>query len=119
MAETNGDRIDLEPTDQYVRKTDVGLLGLESIDAYLRRVKAEIKMSRARAANVVAYILVAGLVFSLPLYVLAVAVVSGDVSEDLAAVFTKWYDVVAPLIGAVIGALFGMSIASRRTDQSD
>lgn len=119
MAETGGDHIDLEPTDQYLRKTDVGLLGLESIDAYVRRVKARIKLSRARAANVVAYILVGGVVFSLPLYVLAVALVTGDVSEDLATVFTKWYDVVAPLLGAVIGALFGMSIATRQRDQGD
>jgi hypothetical protein len=40
-------------------------------------------------------------------------------SHDVDAVFGKWYDVVAPLVGAVIGALFGMTIASRQREEVD
>ena len=83
---------------------------------YVKRTKATIGLSKAKAANIVAYMLVGGLVSSLLLYVLAVALAPAEASEQIAAVFNKWYDVVAPLAGAVIGALFGMSIANRRDE---
>jgi len=116
MDGVDGDNIDLEPTNQYLRKVESGVLGLEPVDAYVKRVKARINLSNAQAANVAAYMLVGGVVLSLPLYVLAVVLVTRESSGEIATVFTKWYDVVAPLAGAVIGALFGMRVASRERD---
>ena len=118
MAE-GPEQLDLESIDAYIRKSNGGALRLESPEAYLKRVRAAIKWSKSRAANWVAIILVLGLVGSLPLYVFAVGSINPEDSNEINIVFQKWYDVVAPLLGAVIGALFGMSIASRERDVSD
>ena len=109
---------DLESTDDYVRPLENGMLQLEPVDSYVKRVTADIKLSKAKAANWIGYILVLGVVTSLYLYVWAVMNSERDVAEQLERVFFKWYDVVAPLLGAVIGAMFGMSIASRQKDDS-
>lgn len=91
---------------------------LEETDPYLKRVSAKIRESRARTADHVAIILVSAVVLSLPLYVIAIALV-GTVDEgDLTRIFGKWYDVVSPLLGAAIGALFGIAIA-RPSDESN
>jgi hypothetical protein len=116
MAEADGDRLDLESITRYMIKTDNPTVGLEHVDSYVKRTKAAIGLSKAKAANVIAYILLGGLVVSLPLYIVALAIMPTGSYEQLALVFGKWYDVVAPLAGAIIGALFGMSLASRRSE---
>lgn len=119
MAETEGDIFDLESTTTYVRRDDSPAVGLEHIDNYVRRTKADIVLSKAKAANIISYILLGGLVLSLPLYIIAIAIMPIEHAPQLASVFGKWYDVVAPLAGAVIGGLFGMSIANRRNASKD
>lgn len=119
MSKAGSGKVDLESIDQYLRGPERSPVELEPTAGYFRRVRAQINLSKARAANIVAYVLVTGLVASLPLYILAVWIAPTDSSELLSVVFTKWYDVVSPLLGAVIGALFGMSIASRRKDIDD
>jgi|GEM_PF-3530539 hypothetical protein len=118
MTSADEPRIDIESTDDYVRPAQNGILQLEPVDSYVKRVTANIKLSKAKAANWIGYTLVFGVVSSLYLYVWAVMASERDVSEQLATVFSKWYDVVGPLLGAVIGALFGMSIASRQQDEA-
>ena len=113
------DRVDLESTASYLRSDSSGPVDLESPGQYMERARADVHRSKAKAANVVAYILVTGLVLSLPLCLLAVGLAGGQIGENTAAVFTKWYDVVAPLLGAVIGAMYGMSIANRRNAAGD
>src|SRR5262249_1132250 len=117
MADEHRGDVDLESTPS--QKGEGGLVSLEPVDGYVRRVRAEIRLSWVRAANVVAYILVAGVVGSLPLYVLAVGWLGEAWSKDAVPVFTKWYDVVSPLLGAVIGALFGITIATRQRDGTE
>jgi hypothetical protein len=91
-----------------------GEVDLEPTDAYLRQVKAEVHRSKARTANWVALILVLGLVISLPLNVLATAWISAEsTATHLDRVFQRWYDIFAPLVGAVVGYLFGMSASER------
>jgi uncharacterized integral membrane protein len=119
MPAVDSRKMDLESIDQYIRGPDRRPVELEATEGYLRRVRAQINLSKSRAANIVAYALVAGIVASLPLYVVAVCLMPAVSVDVLSVVFTKWYDVVAPLMGAVIGALFGMSIASRRRDMDD
>jgi ABC-type spermidine/putrescine transport system permease subunit II len=93
-------------------------MDLEATDAYLKRAKADAHRSKTRAANWVALILVLGLVMSLPVYVIALASLSADTaSTNLDRIFLKWYDVVSPLVGAVIGALFGLTFSER--DRAD
>ena len=119
MAGADADNTDLERTSEYLRDADGSLVGLEPVDSYVRRVKAKIHLSRAHAANVVAYLLVGGFVLSLPLYALAVGLMTTEASQRVVTVFTRWYDVVAPLVGAVIGGLFGISIAGRQGEEKD
>lgn len=90
---------------------------LEATDRYLKRVVADIRRSRARTADRVAMTLVIAVVGSLPLYVLAIALVGSIDEDDLTRIFGKWYDVVSPLLGAAIGALFGIAIANPNRDQ--
>src|SRR5262245_9931408 len=91
-----------------------GKLDLEPTDAYLKRAKADIHRSKARAANRVALILVIGLILSLPLSVSAMASVSADSSgAHMERIFQRWFDIMSPLVGAVICALFGLSVSER------
>lgn len=110
--------IDLESTERYLQLPGESVLQLEPVDVYVGRVKAHISLSKARAANQVAHVLVWGLVLSLPLNALVIGFGRPEASTEIAGVFTKWYDIVAPLLGAVIGALFGLSIASRSREDS-
>jgi hypothetical protein len=97
-AHANGGRVDLEPT-----------------DAYIRRTKADVHRSKAQAANRVALVLVLGLVLSLPLYIVMIGLFPSEVTTaHFERVFIKWYDVMSPLVGAVIGALFGLSLSDRK-----
>jgi hypothetical protein len=91
-----------------------GEVDLEATDAYLRQAKADVHRSKARAANWVALILVLGLVLSLPLNVVTMALISGEgTATHLDRVFQRWYDILAPLVGAVVGYLFGLSASER------
>ena len=114
--------IDIEPVEQYVQPAEHGADGLrlEPVDSYVKRVKATISLSKARAANLVAYIMVIGVVSALPIYAVLYVILAtsghSDSTGELGAVFTKWFDVVGPLLGAVIGALFGLSVAARQKD---
>jgi hypothetical protein len=119
MAGADTDNADLERANEYLHDADGNLVGLEHVDAYVKRVKAKINLSRAQAANVVAYMLVGGFVLSLPLYACSVALMTAEHGDRVATVFTRWYDVIAPLVGAVIGGLFGMSIAGRQGGDKD
>lgn len=95
-----------------------GEVDLEATDVYLKRAKADVHRSKARAANSVALILVLGLVLSLPFYVLAIASVSSEATAThLERIFVKWYDVVSPLVGAVVGALFGLTFSDRGREE--
>ena len=85
---------------------------LEETDQYLRRTVAEIRRARFRTADRVASTLVFAVVGSLPLYVLAAALAGTIEKDGLERIFDKWYDVVSPLLGAAIGALFGIAIAN-------
>jgi hypothetical protein len=97
--------------------SSAGQVDLEATDAYLRRAKADVHRSKARAANSVALILVLGLIVSLPFYVLALSVFPSEVAgAHLERIFMKWYDVVSPLVGAVIGALFGLTFSDKGRD---
>src|SRR5713101_1879162 len=85
---------------------------LEATDAYVKRAKADVHRSKARSANWVSLILVLGLVLSLPFYVVAIASFPSEPTPThIERIFLKWYDVVSPLVGAVIGALFGLSFS--------
>lgn len=91
-----------------------GQVDLEATDSYLRQAKAEVHRSKARAANWVALILVLSLVLSLPLNVVAMASISGEgTGTHLDRVFQRWNDILAPLVGAVVGYLFGLRAGER------
>jgi len=88
-------------------------LDIDPIDAYLRETPAVIERQRASTANIVAILLVVGVVASLPLHVLAVWL-SPDATDALTTVFEKWYAMVSPLAGAAVGAYYVSRSASRR-----
>lgn len=107
----NGD-LEAGHAQSQLQTTGVGSpLNLEQTDPYLKRVVADMRRSRSHTADRVAIILVSAVVLSLPLYVIAVALVGTVDEDDLTRIFGKWYDVVSPLLGAAIGALFGIAIA--------
>ena len=105
----------IEKDEEYLSPYSTNELGLESPDNYLKRVRADKEKEKARVANWVAIILVSGMVLSLPFYIFTVWLVGSD-SPNVNEIFEKWYDVTAPLVGAVIGALFGLSMANRTND---
>lgn len=106
------DDLDTRRAQPEPQPTGVGSqLELEETDPYLKRVVANIRQSRARTADRVALILVSAVALSLPLYVIAIALVGTVTEDDLTRIFGKWYDVVSPLLGAAIGALYGIAIA--------
>jgi hypothetical protein len=83
-------QVDLESTEQFYR---------HDISEVIRRDKA-------RTANLLAMVLVVGVVLSLPLYFVAVWLVP-DGGDRLAVVFDKWYAIISPLTGTAIGAYYG------------
>jgi hypothetical protein len=119
MTPADRDVIQIESAEDYLRRVELPIdntppLNEENVSDYIKRAQATIGMTKARTANSIAYILLGGVVLSLPVYVVAIAVLPTGHYEQLASVFSKWYDVVAPLAGAVIGGLFGLSVANRR-----
>ena len=88
-------------------------LQLEETDSYIRRVSARIRWRKARTASVVAVLLVASLVLSMPFYVLLAVFGPATVKLDVEQAFQRWYDVVSPLVGTIIGAMYGLAIAEK------
>jgi len=86
-------------------------IDLEESDRYLRQVPAQIQHERARTANLVAIVLVFGVVLSLPVYLVA-AWIKPDQIEASRAIFDKWYAIVGPLVGTAIGAYYGARFGS-------
>jgi hypothetical protein len=80
-------------------------LDVDKVEGYLTQTPAFIERGRARTANLVALLMVIGLLVSLPLYLLAVFL-KPDAASALASVFDKWYSIVSPLAGAAIGAYY-------------
>jgi hypothetical protein len=80
-------------------------LDVDHVESYFRQTSAVIDRGRAWTANLVAILLVAGLLLSLPLYILAL-LVKPEAATQLAVVFERWYAVVSPLAGAAIGVYF-------------
>ena len=80
---------------------------LELPESYLRlTAEGHIRRSRARTANILAIILVVGLVVALPAYALAISLLPAA-SDKLAAVFDKWFTIISPLVGTALGAYDG------------
>jgi hypothetical protein len=92
MAEESTERfeMDFEPSERY----------------YRQGIPALIKHARARTANLVALVLVVGLVLSLPAFLVAV-LVKPESLEVTQAIFEKWFSVVGPIVGTAIGAYYG------------
>jgi hypothetical protein len=86
--------VDIEPTDA----------------SYLRSVHFRILRDREKTANLVALVLVWGVVLSLPVY-LMVVLIRPDQSDKVSPIFDKWYTVISPLVGAAIGAYYGTRIS--------
>ncbi len=80
-------------------------LDLEETTLYLRRVSADITKEKARTANTLAYILVGGLVASLPLHLVALWLLD-DATEQISDLFERWFAVVGPLAGAAVGGYY-------------
>jgi hypothetical protein len=117
MGDQAGENVDLEATGQFAARAPGGRVDLEATDVYLRRAKADVHRSKARAANRVALILVLGLVLSLPFYIVVIASLPSEATTThLERIVLRWYDVVSPLVGAVIGALFGLTFSDRGRD---
>jgi glycerol uptake facilitator-like aquaporin len=102
--------VDVEPLGEYVKSMQE--VSLESEEAYVRRVTADVTRSKATAAIWVTIILSVGLVVSLPFYALTVIFIEPDRTEVVANVFGEWYRVVSPVLAAAVGALLGVSLAS-------
>jgi hypothetical protein len=85
--------VDIEPTDS----------------AYRQNVHWRILREREKTANIVALILVWGVVLSLPVY-LTVVLIRPDQSDKVSPIFDKWYTVISPLVGAAIGAYYGARV---------
>lgn len=87
---------------------------LEPPDRYFRQdVSALIAHGKARTANLVAVVLVTGVVLSLPLYLLVVWCGPTYVQHS-GVVFDKWYSIMSPLAGTAIGAYYGARIGEAR-----
>jgi hypothetical protein len=84
-------------------------LDLDLVEGFLSRTPAVIERGRARTANLVAILLVSGLLTSLPLYMIAV-LCNPQAAQSLASVFDKWYAIVSPLAGAAIGAYYAARV---------
>ena len=80
---------------------------LESTEQFYRHDISElIRHDRARTANLLALVLVVGVVLSLPLYLGSVWLVP-EGGDRLAGIFDKWYAIISPLAGTAIGAYYG------------
>jgi len=82
--------VDLEPTEDY----------------YRRCTTDRIRRDKARTANLLAIILIVGVVLSLPMYLLSIWI-APEGADRFVVVFEKWYAIVSPLAGTALGAYYG------------
>lgn len=80
-------------------------LDTEPLEEFLKRTPALIERQKARTANLVALLLVIGVLASLPIYLLTVLTIPESASL-VQPVFDKWYALVSPLAGAAVGAYY-------------
>ena len=113
-SSTHGSRSNPDRDDPLVKCN----VELEDTENYIRKAHADIKRSEARTARFVAITLVLGLVVSLPLYMAVALMVEPNSLDRVDPVFRRWYDIVAPLLGAVIGGLFGIAGSNARRDRA-
>ena len=88
-------------------------LDVDPLETYLRQTPAIIERDKARTANRVTMLLIFGLLWALPLYLVAVLAtmwIKPDTSNLVSSVFDKWFSVVGPLAGTAIGAYYGSRI---------
>src|SRR5687767_4805651 len=84
-------QIDVEPVDQFLRH-----------EQHLEREKA-------KTANLLALLLVGGVLGSLPIYLVAVWILPQAV-DRFASGFDKWLTLVSTLAGTAIGAYYGARV---------
>ena len=71
-----------------------------------------IEQGKARTANIVTILLVAGVIAAPIVYVFSLGFTNGETRAGLDAFFEKWFGLIGPLVGTAIGFYFGVS---RRT----
>ena len=80
-------------------------LDTEPLDEFLKRTPAVIERQRAWTANLLAVLLVAGVLLSLPVYLFTL-LWKPDSAELINVVFEKWFALISPLAGAAVGAYY-------------
>ena len=80
-------------------------LDVDPVENYLRRVPVEMERDRSKTANLVALLLVGGVVASLPCHLWALWLLPSS-ADPIAKVFEQWNAIVSPLAGAAIGAYY-------------
>ena len=95
-----------------------GGLEVEAPENYIRKAHADVKRSEAKTARLVAIVLVLALVVSFPLQ-LAIFLIEPSSMDRVEPVFRRWYDIVAPLVGMVIGGIFGLVGGTARNRPSE
>lgn len=98
-------------------------LDLEGTEPYFRKLHAEIRLGRAKTANRLAYVLIGGVVAALPICVGALLLGAwtglsdpAATAQSLESVMGHWYQLVSPLAGTAIGAVFGIAIGRQSRD---
>ena len=79
---------------------------LEPSGKYLRH-EQRLEQSKTRTANVLAIILVAGIIASLPLYLLAVWL-APSMAERFTVGYEKWITIVGTLAATAVGTYYGV-----------
>ena len=82
-------------------------LDVDPVEAYLQQTPALIDREKARTANLVAIILVSGVVAALPLHLLAIWILP-TTADSIGSVFEKWFGIMGPLTGAAVGAYYAV-----------
>ncbi len=77
-------------------------LELDDLPAHQRRLEH----AKSRTANLVAVILVCGLILALVLYTLS-AWINEDFTERLQVFYEKWLGFLSPFVGMALGFYFG------------
>ncbi len=86
-------------------------LDTDSLGDYKKLTPAVIERHKARTANALAILLIAGVVASLPIHLLALLFIP-ESADSIATVFGKWYALMSPLAGAAVGAYYASQAKS-------